>query len=675
MSSPRSLADDLRGRDDAAIAHLLRARPDLLHPVPPDLTALASRATAGPSLSRCLDTLDALHLHVLRIVAARSSEGPASADDLVRLASAGLPPEAEGACRAALEDLRDRALVWGSWDALRAVAAVADLVAHVAEPAWPAPGLDDAPLRDVSDVDRHAGLRARETVALTRDLVDAWSIAPPIVLRSGGLAVRDFAAARSLLHAEWSRAALTIEVAQAARLIADDEEESPSWVPTDLCDGWLEASPAAAWILLVEGWLALPRLPSLADAKSRLLTSEHDRRAVIGHRRAVLDLLAEQSPGAAPEAETLLRILDHRRPRQSSRLREQVVRATLQEAEEIGLLGFGALSTAARILLQPHQGGARERSAIVADVAAALAEAMPPDVDHVLIQGDLTITAPGPLTAAIARRLQLLADTESRGHATVYRVSESSIRRALDAGMDAEGIHAFLADVSRTPVPQALGYLVDDVARRHGAVRVGTGLAYLRCDAPETLTLILEDRRLTSLGLHRIAPTVVISAAPTSEAITALRAAGYAPAAEDPSGGLLIRRPEDRRVRAPKAASPITAHAPEETLIAAAVRTLRAGERTHGPRASVVAGPATGTGAPRLTSTAITTSLRQAITDNQQLWVGYADTDGGVIEQIVDPIRLSAGVLTAFDHRLNAVRTFAVSRITGIADAPEADAP
>lgn len=675
MSSPRSLADDLRGRDDAAIAHLLRARPDLLHPVPPDLTALASRATAGPSLSRCLDTLDALHLHVLRIVAARSSEGPASADDLVRLASAGLPPEAEGACRAALEDLRDRALVWGSWDALRAVAAVADLVAHVAEPAWPAPGLDDAPLRDVSDVDRHAGLRARETVALTRDLIDAWSIAPPIVLRSGGLAVRDFAAARSLLHAEWSRAALTIEVAQAARLIADDEEESPSWVPTDLCDGWLEASPAAAWILLVEGWLALPRLPSLADAKSRLLTSEHDRRAVIGHRRAVLDLLAEQSPGAAPEAETLLRILDHRRPRQSSRLREQVVRATLQEAEEIGLLGFGALSTAARILLQPHQGGARERSAIVADVAAALAEAMPPDVDHVLIQGDLTITAPGPLTAAIARRLQLLADTESRGHATVYRVSESSIRRALDAGMDAEGIHAFLADVSRTPVPQALGYLVDDVARRHGAVRVGTGLAYLRCDAPETLTLILEDRRLTSLGLHRIAPTVVISAAPTSEAITALRAAGYAPAAEDPSGGLLIRRPEDRRVRAPKAASPITARAPEETLIAAAVRTLRAGERTHGPRASVVAGPATGTGAPRLTSTAITTSLRQAITDNQQLWVGYADTDGGVIEQIVDPIRLSAGVLTAFDHRLNAVRTFAVSRITGIADAPEADAP
>jgi Helicase conserved C-terminal domain len=675
MSSPRSLADDLRGRDDAAIARLLRMRPDLLHPVPPDITALASRATAGPSLSRCLDILDALHLHVLRIVATRSTEGPASADDLIELALQDLPSDADDACRAALENLRDRALVWGSPEALRAVAAAADLVASVGAPAWPAPGVQDVPLRDVTEVDSHAGLRARETVALTRDLIDAWSIDPPTVLRSGGLAVRDFAAARSMLHANWSRAALTIEVAQAARLVADDEEERPNWVPTDLCDGWLEASPAAAWILLVDGWLTLPRLPSLADAKSRLLTSEHDRRAVIAHRRAVLDLLAEQPPGTALDAVTLLQILDHRRPRQSSRLREQVVTATLQEAEEIGLLGFGALSTAARILLQPHARGARERSTVVTEVAAALAEAMPPDVDHVLIQGDLTITAPGPLTAVIARRLTLLADTESRGHATVYRVSESSIRRALDAGMDAEGIHAFLADISRTPVPQALSYLVDDVARRHGAVRVGTGLAYLRCDAPETLSLIVEDRRLASLGLHRIAPTVLISAAPTSEVIPALRAAGYAPAAEDPSGGLVIRRPEDRRVRAPRAASTITARAPEETLINAAVRTLRAGDRAQGPRTALVVGPATGAGAPRLTSTAIATSLRHAIAENQQLWVGYADTDGGVIEQIIDPIRLSAGVLTAFDHRMNAVRTFAVSRITGIADVAEADAP
>ena len=52
------------------------------------------------------------------------------------------------------------------------------------------------------------------------------------------------------------------------------------------------------------------------------------------------------------------------------------------------------------------------------------------------------------------------------------------------------------------------------------------------------------------------------------------------------------------------------------------------------------------------------------------MWIGYADTDGAVGQQIVDPIRLAGGVLTAFDHRTDSVRQFAVSRVTGVADLP-----
>ena len=43
-TSPRSLAEALRARDDASLAALLRARPDLITPVPTDLTQLATRA-------------------------------------------------------------------------------------------------------------------------------------------------------------------------------------------------------------------------------------------------------------------------------------------------------------------------------------------------------------------------------------------------------------------------------------------------------------------------------------------------------------------------------------------------------------------------------------------------------------------------------------------------------
>ena len=45
-SAPRSLADDLRARSDDELAALLRARPDLVTPVPVD-TAVRLTVAAG----------------------------------------------------------------------------------------------------------------------------------------------------------------------------------------------------------------------------------------------------------------------------------------------------------------------------------------------------------------------------------------------------------------------------------------------------------------------------------------------------------------------------------------------------------------------------------------------------------------------------------------------------
>ena len=67
---PRSLAEDLRARSDDDIAALLAARPDLVHPVPADLGALATRAATGPSTARALDRLDELTLAVIPASAA-----------------------------------------------------------------------------------------------------------------------------------------------------------------------------------------------------------------------------------------------------------------------------------------------------------------------------------------------------------------------------------------------------------------------------------------------------------------------------------------------------------------------------------------------------------------------------------------------------------------------------
>jgi hypothetical protein len=674
MSTPRSLADDLRQRDDAALGRLLRRRPDLVHPVPADFTALTARATAGPAVARCLDGLDSMHLHVLRSAAELTVDCPRSGDEIIAAAMAPLPSDAMGACRSALDDLVDLALLWGVPEALRAVVPVRELVTGAPVPQWPRPGAGDGQPHDAHDVDGQAALHAREALALVRDLLDDWSVHPPGILRSGGLSLRDFAAARARLHADWARTALTIEIAFAARLVADDSEEAPHWVPTDHFDAWVSKSPAEQWIDLVDAWLTLPRLPSLADEKTQVLTADRDRRAIPVLRRDIITLLASLPVGTSLSEERILAVLDDRQPRRTGELRRLTVAATLREGADLGLLGAGALSTAARMLIDSDATSPATRRTHAQRVASALSEALPVDVDHVLIQADLTVVAPGPLVASVARSLRMLAEVESRGHATVFRVSESSVRRALDAGWDAEAIHSLLGEISRTPVPQPLTYLIDDVARRYGAVRVGSALAYIRSDNADALAALVTDRRLKSLGLHRIADTVVICHAPTSEVITALRATGYAPAAESPDGAVVIRRPEDRRIRAPRAATVTTRRPPEDALVTAAVRTLRAGDKASAPRAATVVGPASRPDLPSLSSAAIVSALRDALADNRPLWIGYADTDGAVSQQIVDPIRLHGGVLTAFDHRTDSVRQFAVSRVTGVAGLPPDEA-
>jgi predicted DNA-binding transcriptional regulator YafY len=48
------------------------------------------------------------------------------------------------------------------------------------------------------------------------------------------------------------------------------------------------------------------------------------------------------------------------------------------------------------------------------------------------------------------------------------------------------------------------------------------------------------------------------------------------------------------------------------------------------------------------------------------VWIGYVDNHGSTVERVVDPVKVEGGRLTAFDHRTEEVRTFAVHRITGV---------
>jgi hypothetical protein len=186
--------------------------------------------------------------------------------------------------------------------------------------------------------------------------------------------------------------------------------------------------------------------------------------------------------------------------------------------------------------------------ALVADqtdqVRAVLAAHSPPIASTIVIQADLTAVATGPLATAIRCQLESMADLESSGAATVYRFSEPSLNRAFDAGRTAGEIGAFLHAHATKGVPQPLAYLVEDVGRRHGRVRVGTAGCYVRSDDPSLLAEIMVARRAAKLGLRQLAPTVLVSAATTEAVFTTLRGAGYLPAAEDDTGAFVVRRRE-----------------------------------------------------------------------------------------------------------------------------------
>ncbi|WP_460800288.1 helicase-associated domain-containing protein [Nocardioides pacificus] len=518
-------------------------------------------------------------------------------------------------------------------------------------------------------VDRTAAGAAFEAVRRVELLLDHWGTHPPGVLRGGGLGVRDLKATAADLHVDEPTAALLIEVAAAAGLLGSgmDAQGTPSWLPTDAFDAWAQKPTAARWLALATTWLASTRTSALVGTRDQAgktwnaLAPELSSPLLPETRRMALEVLAELPAGETLAAGTGTPSLVHRlswlRPRRP-RLRADMVAWSVDEAALLGLTGLGGVPAHTRLLLTGDQEGA----------AAALDGLLPQPVDHVLLQADLTAVAPGPLESGLARRLQLVADIESRGGATVYRFTPGSVRRAMDAGWSAAEVHDFIGSVSRTPVPQPLSYLVDDTARTFGTIRVGQAEAFLRADDESALTELLHHPKADSLGLRRIAPTVLVSDTPLDVLLPRLRELGAAPVVEAPDGTVRVARRDLLRARTPRdarsdARTQAMAAAREGAHLTAVITAVRAGDRAGANRPGSTMSASTPSGA--------LSALREAVEARATVWIGYLDNHGTSTERVVDPLRVEGGQLTAYDHRSDDTRTFAVHRISGVRSVTE----
>jgi hypothetical protein len=531
--------------------------------------------------------------------------------------------------------------------------------------------------RDAALVDRAAAGAAFELVRHVELLLEHWGTEPPNALRAGGLGVRDLRAVGELLHVDERVAALLVELAAAAELVdvGSTDDQDASWLPTDTFDVWTAASPADRWTRLALAWLDTPRMVGLVGSRAggkpvNALAPDLERGWLPETRRRALVELAALPAGEVLAAGTGLPSLVDRlawiRPRRPAARREAVAWA-MEEAAVVGVVALGGLASHGRALLADEDP--------THHAAAALEPLLPDPVDHMLLQADLTAIAPGPLEQQLAHHLATLADVESRGGATVYRFTERSIRRGFDSGWSAGEIHAFLTASSRTPVPQPLVYLVDDVSRKFGTVRVGSAESFLRSDDESALAELVHHPGAASLRLRRIAPTVVVSDVPIDVLLPRLRELGSAPVVEAPDGTVRMTRRQVHRARSPRSRprpEPVQGFPHDarsaarfEARVAATVTAVRAGDRAaeHRP-----ARPSSTAGAPgaRPSPAEVLAALREAADAKQSVLIGYVDNQGATVDRVVDPVHVHAGQLSAYDHRADDVRLFSVHRITGV---------
>ncbi|MEQ4565408.1 helicase-associated domain-containing protein [Paenarthrobacter sp. CAP02] len=519
---------------------------------------------------------------------------------------------------------------------------------------------------------RNAAMGAiAETLRLTGELLFAVREQPLATLRSGGVGVRELRRLAESVRNGVHETAILLELAALAGLLRLDVDSS-TWVQPPSLE-WLNLPRQEQWLWLVNAWLASERAPSLvgqpltgsasspthqgaAGTTINALSAEAQRPDAPVVRRRVLEILNELTveaaapDGKAPvlDARAVLQRAEWAQPRMSRRF-SSLVRGILEEATLLGLMGSGALTQLGSAIAegQPEQ------------AMTILGEHLPAAVNHILLQADLTAVAPGYLAPELSETLLLMADAEGQGPASIYRFSAATIRRALDAGQDAESLLAFLREHSATDVPQPLAYLVQDTASRHGRLRIGSSASFIQSDDETAITDLLQEARTSVLSLVRIAPTVLTSSASPRETARVLRELGLSPAVQEAEPAVVRFK---RTTAVPGSARPVyTAPrtAPPDEDVEAQLSVLR----QHRGVPAETAGEAS-------TQLGLET-LQTAIRLKQAVIMNVVDSLGNANTETVVPVSVSGGRVRVFDPAKETERVLSIHRIIDVEPAKE----
>jgi len=413
-------------------------------------------------------------------------------------------------------------------------------------------GLERPPLvvahAEQGAVDRNAAARARRTLDRLADIIDRWTVEPAPQLKSGGLGVSVMRSLAGVLDVSVEEANRLVELLSLAGLLTEEHssrKRGRQYVhdsvvkPSAAAADWLDRPAQVQWRQLANAWLRAGSWPSASGRKDPITNKSsavlmwhsgaNDAPARRADVLATLAELGEAGDGEVP-ATSLSALIAYTywgcpQPWLTlpSRDPASAIAWIYEEALELGVAADGRLSAFGRLL-----SGGDDASA-----ERALQASLPEPTTSFVVQADMTVVAVGELARDIATELRLLADVEAHGHATTFRLSEATIRRAIDAGRDGESIVGFLRKHSDKGVPAPVEYMVLDVARRHGHIRVTTAATVVCSDDPAVLADACSHRRTKKLKLQSVAPTVAVSPLPPEKVMAGLRDAGFFPAGDN----------------------------------------------------------------------------------------------------------------------------------------------
>ncbi|WP_238020001.1 helicase-associated domain-containing protein [Dactylosporangium sp. AC04546] len=477
------------------------------------------------------------------VVRAQFAEAPEEARELLRDLSGTDPYWYDPRHMAALRNGRRTPLRWAvdhglvAWNPIAGGAAMLPSEVGVVlredftAPFDPAPPLLAPVEVSTAMVERDGAAAARAALAAITAVLEECGRSPVPMLKNGGVGVRELRRLAKAVGGTDLELRLWLTLAGLSGLLGlagDRVAPSPEF------DVWLKMEPALQYRRILDCWFGMHAAPLLATDTPALVRSQREEGAALA-RHAVVGLLGSLPDGlGVASADVIGAFLMFARPLIVTEPDQALATAVTlwREAELLGVGAHLAPTAICRALLA--DGGAD-------GLTEVLARYLPAAEQTVVLQGDLTAVATGTPSAALTEFLDLAADRESRGGASTWRFSAASVRRAFDAGRSADELLAALEEAATGGrVPQPLRYLVSDVARRHGGVRVRAVGCVIHSEDTTLLDEILRVKSLVRLELRALAPTVLTSALPPDETLVALRAAGYAPAREHPDGSIAV---------------------------------------------------------------------------------------------------------------------------------------